>query len=180
MYKHDEVDDVVAAWHTQRPDFDVAPLEIFSRFLRVNRHFSKVRRSVYAKHGLETWEFEMLAALRRDPNHVLTAGQLMKDTFVSSGTITNRIDRMQESGLVTRKSAPDDGRVVQVGATKKGLDAVDSAMGELLQVEREILAQFDSEQNARAAEYLRQVLITLSERHEGAPPKKAAKKRATD
>ncbi|WP_341827847.1 MarR family winged helix-turn-helix transcriptional regulator [Trueperella pyogenes] len=175
MDKRDEVDDVVAAWHVQRPDFDVTPLEIFSRFLRVNRHFSKVRKSVYAKHGLETWEFEMLAALRREPTHVLTAGQLMKDTFVSSGTITNRIDRMQERGLVTRKSVPKDGRIVQVVATSKGLIAVDNAMGDLLGVEGEILEKFTPAQNERAAEYLRQMLITLVNRHEGAP-KKAAKK----
>ncbi|WP_311776781.1 MarR family winged helix-turn-helix transcriptional regulator [Trueperella abortisuis] len=161
MDKHDEVDRVVAAWRTQRPDFDVEPLEIFSRFLRVNRHFTKLRKAVYARHGLETWEFEMLAALRRDPAHILTAGQLMKDTFVSSGTITNRIDRMQDRGLVKRKSAPDDGRVVRVAATKKGLTAVDEAMGDLLEVEREILAQFTGDQNEMAAGYLRDVLLAL-------------------
>ncbi|MEW6926299.1 MarR family winged helix-turn-helix transcriptional regulator [Trueperella pyogenes] len=162
MDKRDEVDDVVAAWHVQRPEFDVTPLEIFSRFLRVNRHFSKVRKSVYAKHGLETWEFEMLAALRREPTHVLTAGQLMKDTFVSSGTITNRIDRMQERGLVTRKSVPKDGRIVQVVATSKGLIAVDNAMEDLLGVEGEILEKFTPAQNEAAACYLRQMLLALA------------------
>ncbi|OFS74973.1 hypothetical protein HMPREF3167_04380 [Trueperella sp. HMSC08B05] len=161
MDKHDEVDRVVAAWRAQRPDFDVEPLEVFSRLLRVNRHFTKVRKAVYARHGLETWEFEMLAALRRDPAHVLTAGQLMKDTFVSSGTITNRIDRMQARGLVKRKSAPDDGRVVKVAATKKGLTAVDEAMADLLEIEHDILAQFADEQNERAAGYLRDMLLTL-------------------
>ena len=161
MDKHDEVARVVAAWRAQRPDFDVEPLEIFSRLLRVNRHFTKVRKAVYARHGLETWEFEMLAALRRDPAHVLTAGQLMKDTFVSSGTITNRIDRMHARGLVKRKSAPDDGRVVKGAATKKGLTAVDEAMADLLEIEHDILAQFADEQNERAAGYLRDMLLTL-------------------
>ncbi len=162
--EHDEVDEIVAAWRTQRPDFDVEPLEIFSRFLRINRHFAKIRRTIYAKHDLETWEFEMLAALRRAPSHKLTAGQLMKDTFVSSGTITNRIDRMQESGLVKRETAPQDGRIVHVSATKKGLAAVDGAMSDILAVEKDILTEVGDDRTERAAEYLRSVLIALTAR----------------
>lgn len=164
MDERDEVDEVVAAWQTQRPDFDVEPLEIFSRLLRINRHFAKVRRTIYAKHDLETWEFEMLAALRRAPAHKLTAGQLMKDTFVSSGTITNRIDRMQASGLVKRAPAPQDGRIVHVSATTKGLAAVDSAMSDILEIEREILADVGHERTEEAASYLRSVLLALIDR----------------
>lgn len=162
----DEVDDVVASWSRQRPDFDVEPLEIFSRLLRINRHFAKVRRAIYAKHGLETWEFEMLAALRRAPSHTLTAGQLMKDTFVSSGTITNRIDRMQASGLVSRKSSASDGRIVQVCATAKGVQAVDLAMRNTLDLERQVLAEVGDEYTQPAAEYLRAILAALKERSE--------------
>ncbi|MFP7695794.1 MarR family winged helix-turn-helix transcriptional regulator [Trueperella sp. LYQ143] len=161
----DEVDDVVAAWHAQRPDFDVAPLAVFSRLLRIHRHFMKIRRSVYAQHGLEAWEFEMLAALRRAPDHVLTAGQLMTDTFVSSGTITNRIDRMQAKDLLRRASSPQDGRVVHVVATEKGLAAVDNAMQQLLETEREILRQFAPEDNVQAANWMRQILLALAARN---------------
>lgn len=161
--KRDEVDQIVAAWKEQRPDLGVQPLEIFSRLLRINRHFSSIRRTVYAAQGLETWEFEMLAALRRAPNHKLTAGQLMKDTFVSSGTITNRIDRMQESGLVTREAAPEDGRVVQVSATAKGIAAVDAAMSDMLDLEGEILETLGADRAEEAAEYLRSLLIELCE-----------------
>ncbi|VEI13030.1 MarR family winged helix-turn-helix transcriptional regulator [Trueperella bialowiezensis] len=162
--ERDEVDEVVAAWKQQRPDFDVEPLEVFSRLLRINRHFTKFRRAIYANHGLETWEFEMLAALRRAPGHTMTAGQLMKDTFVSSGTITNRIDRMQKNGLVTRAAAPEDGRVVQVCATPKGIEAVDGAMGEILEVEREILSEVGPERTAAAADYLSAILQALAAR----------------
>lgn len=162
--ERDEVDEIVAAWQSQRPDFDVQPLEVFSRLIRIHRHFAKVRRTIHATHGLETWEFEMLAALRRDPSHRLTAGQLMKDTFVSSGTITNRIDRMQESGLVKREPASQDKRIVHVSATKKGISAVDAAMDDILELEREILTEVGVERTEQAGEYLRSILLALTER----------------
>src|ERR1700754_359230 len=105
----DEVDDLVAAWHAERPDLDVAPLQVLSRVSRLARHLDLARRASFASHGLETWEWDVLSALRRQgPPYQMTPGALLRATLVTSGTMTNRIDRLAEAGLVSPQPRPRD------------------------------------------------------------------------
>src|SRR5438270_11712156 len=91
----DEVDRLVAAWRRERPDLDVQPLEVLSRVTRLARHLDRARRTAFAEHGLEPWEFDVLSALRRaGAPYQLSPGQLLTQTLVTSGTMTNRIDRL--------------------------------------------------------------------------------------
>jgi hypothetical protein len=97
----DEVDRIVSAWKRERPDLDVAPLEILSRITRVARQLDIARRNAFSHHGLETWGFDVLAALRRAGKpYQLTPGQLMHETLVSSGTITHRLDLLEGAGFL--------------------------------------------------------------------------------
>src|ERR1700742_3878960 len=103
----DEVDDLVAAWEQQRPDLDVAPLQVLSRVTRLARHLDIARRSAFTAAGLEPWEFDVLSALRRaGPPFQLTPGALLRATLVTSGTMTNRIDRLAAAGFVSREPDP--------------------------------------------------------------------------
>src|SRR5450756_2735858 len=112
----DEVDDLMAAWRSQRPDLDVEPLQVLSRVSRLSRHLDIARRGAFAAHGLESWEFDVLSALRRaGPPFQLTPGALLRATLVTSGTMTNRIDRLTDSGLVHREPDPRDRRGVHYG-----------------------------------------------------------------
>jgi len=78
----DEVDDLVAAWRAQQPDLDVEPMQVLSRISRLARHLDIARRSAFADHGLETWEFDVLSALRRQgPPFQLTPGALLRATW---------------------------------------------------------------------------------------------------
>lgn len=154
----DEVDSIVAAWSSIHPELDAAPLAIFSRLVRLSRFIERMRKTVFANHSLETWEFEMLAALRRAEGNRMTAGRLMKETLVSSGTVTNRLDRMEAKGLLNRAPDSSDGRIVHVHATELGLTRVDAAMKELVAVEAEIIAPYADKENAQAAHYLRTLL----------------------
>ena len=137
----DEVDRIVAAWRRERPDLDVAPLEVLSRVTRLARHLDLARGAAFAAHGLERWEFDVLAALRRagEP-YELSPGQLTAETLVSSGTMTNRIDRLERRRLVRRRPDPDDGRGVLVGLQAQGRELVDTALADLLDRERTLLA----------------------------------------
>lgn len=107
----DEVDRLVAAWRRERPDLDVEPLEVLSRVSRLARHLDRARRLAFAEHGLEPWEFDVLTSLRRaGAPYQLSPGQLLTQTLVTSGTMTNRIDRLAKKGLVERLPDPSDRR----------------------------------------------------------------------
>src|ERR1700734_1635768 len=136
----DEGDDLIAAWRQQRPDLDVGPLHVLSRVSRLARHLDIARRSAFASHGLESWEFDVLSALRRaGPPFQLTPGALLRATLVTSGTMTNRIDRLAQAGLVSREPDPRDRRGVLVTLSGRGQAVVDAAFTDLLDREQALL-----------------------------------------
>src|SRR6476469_9305408 len=96
----DEVDDLVAAWQRERADLDLGPVEVFSRIGRLARQLDLARREAFAEHDLESWEFYVRTAPRRagEP-YRLTPGRLFRETLVTSGTMTNRVDRLVGRGL---------------------------------------------------------------------------------
>ncbi len=136
----DEVDRLVEAWQTERPDLDVRPLQVLSRVSRLARHLDRARRAVFVAHDVESWEFDVLTALRRAGTpYQLSPGRLLRATLVTSGTMTNRIDRLAAAGLVERHPDPQDKRGVQVRLTEAGLTRVDAAFADLLEREQMIL-----------------------------------------
>ncbi|HEX4830728.1 MAG TPA: MarR family transcriptional regulator [Trebonia sp.] len=158
----DEVDELVSQWHAQRPDLDVSPMQVLSRVTRLARHLDIARRSAFARHDLETWEFDVLSALRRvGPPFQLTPGALLRATLVTSGTMTNRIDRLTEAGLVHREPDPRDRRGVLVTLTDAGQARVDAALEDLLQGERALLAGLGDRERADLAALLRTLLAPM-------------------
>ena len=155
----DEVDDLVAAWRAQRPDLDVEPLQVLSRISRLARHLDIARRGAFADHGLESWEFDVLSALRRQgPPFQLTPGALLRATLVTSGTMTNRIDRLAAADLVRREPDPRDRRGVLVTLTEQGTSRVDAALADLLRRERALLAGLNAGERRRLADLMRILL----------------------
>jgi DNA-binding MarR family transcriptional regulator len=155
----DEVDTIVEAWRRERPDLDLAPMEVLSRISRLARHLDRLRANAFSAHDLESWEFDVLAALRRTgPPYRLSPGQLLRETLVTSGTMTNRVDRLVERGLVTRQDHPNDRRGVLVELTDAGRDAVDAALAELIAAERQIMAALDVADHDQLTRSLRLLL----------------------
>src|SRR6478672_4825711 len=136
----DEVDDLVEAWALQRADLDLAPVAVFSRLSRLSRHLDLSRREAFPAQGIEPWEFDVLAALRRaGAPYELSPGRLLRETLVTSGTMTNRVDRLATRGFVERYPDPEDRRGVLVRLTPEGKEAVDGAFTALLEAERLLL-----------------------------------------
>ncbi|MEO7071367.1 MAG: MarR family transcriptional regulator [Nostocoides sp.] len=155
----DDVDRIVSAWRRERPDLDVAPLEILSRVSRLARRLDLARGAAFAQRGLETWEFDVLSALRRTGRpYELSPGQLVLETLVTSGTMTNRVDRLTQRGLVERNPSLTDRRGVVVRLTPAGLVTVDAALADLLARERELLAQLATDEQLALAGHLRRLL----------------------
>ena len=158
----DEVDELLAAWRRERPDLDTDPLSVLSRVTRLARYLDIARRRAFAEVGLEAWEFDVLAALRRagDP-YALSPGQLGSQNLVTSGTMTNRVDRLEGRGLVRRERDPQDRRGIRVVLTESGMQAVDLALADLLARERAILAGLDARQRTMLAGLLRTLVLTF-------------------
>jgi DNA-binding MarR family transcriptional regulator len=158
----DEVDDIVAAWHAERPDLDVEPLQVLSRISRLARHLDRARRTAFASHDLEPWEFDMLSALRRQgPPYQLTPGALLRATLVTSGTMTNRIDRLADAGLVRRLPDPQDRRGVLVTLTAEGQQRADEALADLVLSEYDLLNGLGAADRRTLADLLRVLLAPL-------------------
>lgn len=156
----DEVDRLIAAWKRERPDADLAPLAILSRITRISRHLDLARRDAFA--DLEVWGFDVLAALRRAGTpYTLSPSQLMQETMVSSGTMTNRLDRLEELQLVTRQQDPSDGRGSLVTLTSLGIKKVDIALDQLIKNERTFLTQLDSDESILLADLLSKLAATF-------------------
>ncbi|WP_347345644.1 MarR family transcriptional regulator [Microbacterium sp.] len=156
----DEVDRIVEAWGAERPDLDFSPLEVLSRVDRLSRHLDRARRAAFRRSDLEPWEWDVLSALRRagEP-YQLSPKQLLPQTLVSSGTMTNRIDRLVERGLVRREADPDDRRGVLVTLTGDGRTRVDAAITRLVDAEAELLDMLSRADRDRLAALLRKLSL---------------------
>ncbi|MDJ0339187.1 MarR family transcriptional regulator [Cryobacterium sp. PH31-O1] len=160
MPGHDEVDRIVDSWLRERPDLDFAPLQVLSRVARLSKHLDRARRTAFSRSELSSWEFDVLSALRRAGTpYELSPKALLQQTLVSSGTMTNRIDRLVDRGLVKRRSAPNDGRGILVGMTPAGLTRVDAAITRLVDAEADLLDTLSATDQERLAALLRKLSL---------------------
>lgn len=160
----DAVDLVLAQWRRERPDVDVWPMGIVGRISRLSRLLDRELKEFFAGHGLERWEFDVLATLRRSgPPYELTAGALNRAAMVTSGAITNRIDRMAAKGLVERVPDEEDRRSVRVRLTERGLATVEELVGLHAANEARLLASLGPKERDELAGALRGLLTSLGD-----------------
>ena len=152
----DHVDTIVAQWNRERPAVDVSGMAVIGRLGRVNTLIRGRLDAVFAEHDLESWEFDVCATLlRAGAPHQLTPGQLLDSMMITSGAMTNRIDRLEARGFVRRVKNPDDGRQVLVTLTTEGMAKVDAALIDHAANELDLIAALDVEQRHELIELLR-------------------------
>jgi len=158
----DAVDLILEQWQRERPDLDCSPMGIVGRITQLQREVFLAQRATFARHGLDAPSFDVLAALRRAGKpYQLTPTALMRTALVTSGAITQRLDRLEERGLITRERSEEDGRAVVVTLTPEGRAALDAALPDHLETERRLLAGLPSADRARLADLLRRLLVGL-------------------
>jgi DNA-binding MarR family transcriptional regulator len=160
----DEVDKIVTAWQRERPDLNLDALQVLSRISRLAHHLDVGRKAAFAKSDLESWEFDVLASLRRAGKpYALPPRELIKENLVTSGTMTNRIDQLEKRNLVSRRPDPADGRSVIVSLTETGKQLVDAAFSNLLEIEAELLADLPKTEQAELAALLRLLTVQFND-----------------
>ncbi|MEM7341358.1 MAG: MarR family transcriptional regulator [Actinomycetota bacterium] len=162
--KPDHVDEILDQWQRERPDIDVSAMAILGRIARLDKTIRPRLDAVFAEHDLESWEFDVLATLRRaGAPHQLTPGELLRSMMVTSGAMTNRIRRLEQRGLVARVAHPDDGRQVLVTLTQDGLQTVDAAVVAHADNQRRIVDVLDPAQRRHLADLLRAFDLGLAD-----------------
>lgn len=154
----DPVDRLLAQWGRERPDLDVRPMAVVGRISRVARRIDLAQRATFARFDLDPAAFDVLATLRRTgPPYALTPGDLMRTAMVTSGAITQRLDRLEARGLVERGGHPGDGRAVLVTLTDAGRRLVDEVLPAHLATEERLIAALGPADREALAALLRRL-----------------------
>jgi DNA-binding MarR family transcriptional regulator len=157
----DEIDRIVAEWNRQRPELDVSPTHTLQRITRLYLLQAASFARVFAPHGVSFGEYLVLAALRRaGPPYRMNPTKLFNAVILSSGAMTNRLDRLEAMGLVAREPDPTDRRGRLVALTDRGRELVDAAAEDHLANEERLLSALDAEEREQLAGLLRKLLLS--------------------
>ncbi|ARJ42702.1 MarR family transcriptional regulator [Pantoea alhagi] len=156
----DHIDFVTKQWEEKMPELDISSMKIFGRMLRLLKHLGKARANALESFGFHEGEFDVLATLRRagEP-YRLSPTQLYKSLLVTSGTMTNRLSRLEQDGLIERIADPADGRSLLVGLTVRGAEQIEQALYVHTATQQALLAPLSPEQQKALETLLRELLV---------------------
>jgi len=166
----DTLDWILDQWRAERPDLDPSPMGVVGRIQRASRLLEQGLSDYFAGHGLQLWEFDILSTLLRSgPPYQLTAGALGRASMISSGAVTNRIDRLAARDLVTRETDPANRRSVVITLTASGRDLINSALPGHIGNENRLLSALATADQQQLASLLRTLLAALGDLPSAAP-----------
>jgi len=165
----DSVDILLNEWADERPDLDTTALGIVVRVQLVAKLLADSAERALARFGLKHWEYDVLSALRRqgDPPQ-LSASDLARESMLTSGTITTRIDGLEKRGFVERHPDPDDRRAISVRLTTAGRATIEEAIAVRVQVAEDQLALLSGTERDSLSAALRKVLMAMADRKDAA------------
>lgn len=162
--KKDHVDFIQAQWTQEKPDLDTSPMGVIGRISRISRHLDHLLQRNYTRFNLNGGEFDVLASLRRSGYpYQLTPTELFNSLMLSSGAMTNRLDRLEEAGLIKRLPNPDDRRGILVRLTEQGIELMDKAYPAHLANEEQILGSLTKTESETLTDLLRKLLLSFED-----------------
>jgi DNA-binding MarR family transcriptional regulator len=166
----DYIEQTITAWRRERPGLDLSGMAVVARLLRVAHRFDEAQDEFFAALGLKPGWLDVLAALRRSGEpYTLTPTRLAEEALISTAGMTNRLDRLEQAGLVRRLRDPDDRRGIQVELTNKGKGLYEDAIGVQGRKESLVAAALTNTEKKQLNALLRRLMIEF-ERAEGGPP----------
>lgn len=160
----DPVDVILGQWHKERPDLDVSPMAILGRMRRLSKYLERSIQETVSDFGLNGGEFDVLATLLRSGQpYQLSPTDLFNTMMVSSGTMTHRIDRLEQADLVKRTPDPSDRRGMLVQLTDKGFNTIEQAVEAHVANGHRLLSVLDEAERQVLAQLLRKLLISFKE-----------------
>ena len=160
--ENDAVEQILRQWAVARPDLDVSAMGVFARLSRADRLLKKSLAETFEGYGLNGGEFDVLATLRRAGGpYGLTPTELYRSMMLSSAAMTNRIDRLEERGLVAREPDPDDRRGVRIRLTAAGLELIEGALAAHVEGEERLLAALSRDERRQLAGLLAKLMSSM-------------------
>jgi DNA-binding MarR family transcriptional regulator len=176
----DQVDDLIEEWAEQRPELAdrLEAMAVFGRLGRLSHHANRSIEAVFREFGLQTGEFDVLAALRRSGSpFTLTPTVLARRLMLSPAGVTDRLNRLEAAGLVTRAPDPQDRRGSLVSLTPGGRQRVDAAVEAHLQNEEQLLGALSDRDRTVLDRLLRRLLASFESSEPQPPPAKTPPQR---
>ncbi len=162
--KSDLIDDLITQWSRERPDLDASAMGVVGRILRLAPLLQRRGEAILEPFNLTMWQFDVLATLRRVGKPFrLSPTQLMHAVMLSSGAMTNRIDRLETAGLVKREPDSSDRRGLQIALTSKGLELINRAIEARLEDAEGVVRFLNHRDRQTLAPLLRKLLAEIEE-----------------
>lgn len=160
----DAVDSFLAQWQRERPEMEASPMGVVGRLSRTSRLVEHEIRDYFAAEGMESWEFDVLATLRRSgPPYTLTPKELVARTMVGSAAMTNRVDRLVAKALVQRETDPANRRSILITLTDKGHEVVERVVDGHVANAARLVAELEPDERAELDRLLRKLLVSLGD-----------------
>jgi len=161
----DVVDKILGQWQREHPDLDASPMGLLGRMARLAKHLDRSIQATVSKFGLNPGEFDVLATLRRSGSpYQLSPTDLFNALMVSSGTMTHRIDQLEQAGWVKRIPDPGDRRGTLIALTNKGLNLIEQAVEAHVANGHDILSALKESERESLMRLLRKLLLSFEQK----------------
>ena len=165
---HDIIDDLQKDWGEERPDLDSEAMGVVLRIQALDKILGDQVAERLRDFGLQWWQYDVLSALRRQGKPFrMAATELAEAAMLTSGAMTNRIDRLESKKLVRRLHDPSDRRRVLVELTARGQEQVETATRARFEIASSALARLDRKRRKQLSDLLRQLLLAQGESQQG-------------
>ncbi|MCX2789511.1 MULTISPECIES: MarR family winged helix-turn-helix transcriptional regulator [Vibrio] len=155
----DAIDRVVSQWAKEKPELDTEPMAIMGRLMRIAKHMENHVAELHKRYDLKMGEFDVLATLRRSGQpYRLTPSELISSMMLTSGAMTNRLDKLEKKGLIAREHSKEDRRSVTVELTAKGFELIDSLIEQHLQAQHELMGSLSNAEKGQVNQALKLLL----------------------
>ncbi len=143
----DAIDRVIVQWEKEKPHLDTQPMAMMGRVLRIAKHLESSVAQLHKRYDLKIGEFDVLATLRRSGEpYSLTPSDLINSLMLTSGAMTNRVDKLDSKGLIARTHSQEDRRSVTVQLTEKGFHLIEEVMDEHVKLQHDLVASLSEEE----------------------------------
>ncbi len=156
----DAIDRLISQWDTERPELDTEPMALFGRIVRIAKHLETAVAKLHKQYDLKLGEFDVLATLRRSGSpYCLTPSELAASSMLTSGAMTNRLDKLVDKQLVARDHSTEDRRSVTVKLTESGLSLIDELVDKHVALQHQLVENLGAAEREQLSPLLKQWLL---------------------